>query len=584
MKGFIFLLKSCWKFEKKYIIFAIIFQFFYILTPLSNIIIPKFIIDELLGDKDIFRLFLLIFLLLSFSLLGGLGKTYFQGKMFTSKNLVFNKFQCMIAEKMSTCDYEQLENPQFLDTKEQASKFLYADGRGFGMVLDDLFNILGQMLVFIGISAIIFQLNPWLLLIFISLTGVNALVESKVKKQYVEWDMEKAPIERKTGYMLNLVQDFRYGKEIRIYELTDWLKCKTTSQLTLSQEFYKKQVNVLNKSIYTSVGLTFIREILAYLYVVMQVFHNRIGVGSFTMYISAITQFSQSMDSVMKSFVSIKHFNKYSNALMNYMNLPSTNSEKGNEDLPKEPYSIEFKHVWFKYPGQEKYVLEDINVIVRANEKIAVIGENGSGKTTFVKLLLRLYLPTKGEILINNKNYLDISFKEYLKLFSVVFQDYNLFSFTLKENVVFENKNNKSDKEIEELTLKCGFDVNKKLKNGIYEYINRDFEDTGVVLSGGEGQKVALGRAMYKDTPIVILDEPTAALDPKAEYELYLLFAEAMNKKTAIFISHRLASCHFCEKILVFQQGKIVEQGSHDELLAEQGLYAQTYKLQASLY
>lgn len=586
MKSFVFLLKNCWKFQKGYIIYAFLYQIIYTLMPLGTIIIPKFIIDELTGKKNVQQIIFWVVVLLLLNLFGGILKTYFQGKMFTSKNNVFNKFQVNIAEKMADCDYEQLENPHFLDIKEKAGKFLYADGRGFGVVLDDFFNILGQFFVFIGISAILFQFNPIILFIFVGLTFMNVIVEAKVKKIYVEWDMEKAPIERKTSYLLRLVEDFRYGKEIRIYNLKQWLAKKTQQQLQESASFYEKQVNTMNISIYFSVGISFIREVIAYIYSCMEVLNGAISIGTFSMYISAIAQFSQAMDSVLKSAVNIKYFSQYSGALEEYLNMPAINSKRGNKKILETSYKITFEHVSFIYPGQSEYALHDVNEIIDSNEKIAIIGENGAGKTTFVKLLLRFYVPTEGRILLNDIDYLEYDYNEYLKIFGVVFQDFNMFSFTLKDNVVFDNRKKYTDKEIIELVSQCGIQVEneEKFREGINSYINRDFEEKGIIPSGGEGQKIALARALYKNSDIVLLDEPTAALDPKAECELYELFNQIVVDKTAIFISHRLASCHFCDRILVFENGKIIEEGTHKDLMEKNGIYAETYNMQANLY
>ena len=212
---------------------------------------------------------------------------------------------------------------------------------------------------------------------------------------------------------------------------------------------------------------------------------------------------------------------------------------------------IEFKHVWFKYPRAEEYTLKDVSIIIKGGEKLSVVGQNGAGKTTFIKLLCRLYTPDKGEILINGINIKKYDFHEYSKLLSVVFQDYKLFSFTIKENMIFNQVYNKD--KLEKSLIKAGiFDKISKLELSIDTPIYKNFDESGIELSGGEMQKLAIARAIYKNSPIVILDEPTAALDPYAEYDIYLKFNELIQNKTNVYISHRMSSCRFCDKIAVY--------------------------------
>uniref|UniRef100_UPI0030795D70 ABC transporter ATP-binding protein n=1 Tax=Zhenhengia sp. TaxID=2944208 RepID=UPI0030795D70 len=243
----------------------------------------------------------------------------------------------------------------------------------------------------------------------------------------------------------------------------------------------------------------------------------------------------------------------------------------------------EFKNVWFKYPQAEDYTLKDVSLTLNSREKMSIVGQNGAGKTTFIKLLCRLYEPEKGEILINGVNVKEYAFDEYTKLLSVVFQDYKLFSFTIKENMSFNQACN--EEELEIALQKSGVrDKVASLDKGVETSLYKNFDKEGTELSGGEMQKLAIARAIYKNAPIVVLDEPTAALDPYAEYEIYAKFNELVKNKTAIYISHRLSSCRFCDKIAVFDKGRLIEQGTHTELKEQDGKYAQMWKAQAQYY
>ena len=245
---------------------------------------------------------------------------------------------------------------------------------------------------------------------------------------------------------------------------------------------------------------------------------------------------------------------------------------------------MEFKDVSFKYPGAYTYAIRHVNMKFKIGEKLAVVGMNGSGKTTFIKLMCRLYDPTEGEILLNGVNIKKYDYDEYLSVFSVVFQDFKLFSFTLGENVAADSDYNVE--KVMEALEQAGFSERlAKMPDGIKTSLYKDFDKSGVEISGGEAQKIALARALYKDAPFIILDEPTAALDPFAEYEIYSRFNNIVGDKTAIYISHRLSSCRFCDKIAVFDNGSIVQRGSHDELVADKnGKYYELWHAQAQYY
>ena len=247
-------------------------------------------------------------------------------------------------------------------------------------------------------------------------------------------------------------------------------------------------------------------------------------------------------------------------------------------------YEIECRDVSFRYPGTDTWALRHVNLKFRVGERLAVVGKNGSGKTTFIKLLCRLYDPTEGEILLNGIDIRKYSYEEYLSLFSVVFQDFKLFSFELGQNVAASVE---VDEERARACLEqAGFGTRlQELPKGLYTSLYKDFEEDGVEISGGEAQKIALARALYKDAPFLVLDEPTAALDPVAEYEVYTGFNRMVGNRTAVYISHRLSSCRFCDEIVVFDEGQIVQRGSHEALVSqEDGLYARLWNAQAQYY
>ncbi len=397
--------------------------------------------------------------------------------------------------------------------------------------------------------------------------------------------MEKAPIERKTGYLLGLVEDFECGKEIRLNNYRDKLVRMVEKHLMISNDFYKRQTKEYKKSDYFANFTTFLREGVSYFYLVWNVVTGGCSIGQFTMYLSAITQFSDAMNAVMQNFLNIKQFGMYYNELEKYMNVPAKMREGKNLPLPEGKYRIEFKNVFFRYPGQSEYTLKNINITIENGEKISIVGENGAGKTTFIKLLVRLYDPTSGSILLNGVDIRDIEYDKYQTVLSAVFQDFSLFSFTLRDNIVLGNDDHGGDARITDCLKLSGFEGKlNRLEHGLDTNVYRNFETDGFEPSGGEAQKIVLARALYKNAPIVILDEPNAALDPRAEYEMYQKFDKLVDGKTAIYISHRLSSAKFCDRIVVFRSGEIVENGTHHELMEKNGIYAELFHMQSQYY
>lgn len=272
--------------------------------------------------------------------------------------------------------------------------------------------------------------------------------------------------------------------------------------------------------------------------------------------------------------------------LFDFLDIPN-NMYQGNLTVEKrrdQDYEIEFRDVSFKYPGSESYSLRHVSMKFKMGERVAVVGQNGSGKTTFIKLLCRLYDPTEGEILLNGINIRKYSYREYMAVFSVVFQDFALFAYRLGENVAAGSAYDAG--RVKKCLADAGFGSRlENMPDGLETYLYKKFSKKGVDISGGEAQKIAIARSLYRDSPFIILDEPTAALDPVAEADIYTKFNEIVGDKTAIYISHRLSSCRFCDDIAVFDNGQVVEQGSHEDLISnENGKYHELWFAQAQYY
>lgn len=382
-----------------------------------------------------------------------------------------------------------------------------------------------------------------------------------------------------------LSTDYKSGKDVRIYgrKLPQKHNKKMYNEL---HGMYKLAAKVfgLGNIVPSLAGNTSIGVI--YPYVGWKAIIRAISIGEIVQYTGAIAQLFEGVNNLINATSRIMANKVYFNELFGFLEL-SGGKYMGSIPMEKRldnKYKIEFKNVSFKYPGTENYVLKNINLKLNIGERLAIVGMNGSGKTTFIKLLIRLYDPTGGQILLNGIDIKNYDYDEYLRIFSVVFQDFKLFSFGLGQNVG-ATMGYDEDRVVRYLN-EVGFDKRiDTLEMGLDTPLYRDFDENGVEISGGEAQKIAMARAIYKDRPFIILDEPTAALDPISEFEIYTKFDEIVGDKTAIYISHRLSSCRFCDDIVVFHEGEIIQRGTHDELLKDkQGKYYELWNAQAQYY
>ncbi|NLC05174.1 MAG: ABC transporter ATP-binding protein, partial [Erysipelothrix sp.] len=388
------------------------------------------------------------------------------------------------------------------------------------------------------------------------------------------------------NYLYNMLFNHEAGKEIRLYQHQSKVMQFVNAQIKDGiSRIIAVLFKVMSKSQILSTLLHQSLFIILLSFVIIKGVGGQLGVGYIVSGIGAISLLIESVPILINQLLEPVIDTQPLELYYQFMDLPQ---EETIGSIPIEKrldneYELSLKDVSFAYPGSDSMVLKDINCDIEVGKSYAVVGENGSGKTTFIKLLTRLYPASKGEILLNNIDVLKYNPQEYATLFNAVFQDFALFSFNLKETIGTSKDVDESKmlEIIEEVGFKERFD---KLDKGLDTILSKDFDVDGIQLSGGEQQKVALARALYKDGPIFILDEPTAALDPISKFEIYRNFQSIIKDKTSILISHRLSSCRFCDEIIVFDQGCIVQQGTHDELLSQDGKYQQLWNAQAQYY
>lgn len=383
-------------------------------------------------------------------------------------------------------------------------------------------------------------------------------------------------------YVLN---SYRNGKEIRIYSQQSLIEKELDkAQKTNLDGWLRGYKNAMLPNFLFQI-INILTKVLMYGFAVLRAISGMLTPGEIIAFVGYFNEISAGVSEISDGMGLLKITPTFCKQYFDFLDIPD---EKYQGTIPTEKrddneYEFEFKHVWFKYPDSEEYTLKDINLKWRIGEKMALVGKNGCGKSTLVKLLCRLYDPTEGEITLNGIDIRKYKYEEYMELFSVVFQDSKLFSFSLAENVAADTE---YDAEcVTDCVIRAGLgDRLKAMENGIETCLYKDFDENGVEISGGEAQKLCLARAIYKGSPFIVLDEPTAALDPISEYDIYTKFNGIVGTRTAIYISHRLSSCRFCDEITVMDNGRIAERGSHDELLGNGGVYKELWTAQAEYY
>ena len=488
-----------------------------------------------------------------------------------------------LADRTMKMDYEHTENPEALDTLQMAQEGMSWYSGGITGVLNAVFSLVNNAAALLGVSTIILLTCPWLLPVPIAALAVITIFNAKNNKIDRESFLELAKTNRVFGYVFYQLADFKLGKDIRLYDSSEMMCGKAKIYSDHQIGIWSSSARRKRKNSWAVDTANALRDGISYFYIGFLAVTKAITVGDFSMCVSAAGTLYWSLYGIVDGVQSVVQKCAYAHRYIEFLQFPEA-MKKGTKSVKQGEHTIEFRHVSFKYPRTEKLVLNDINLTIKSGEHLSIVGLNGAGKTTFIKLLCRLYDATSGEILVDGVNIKEYSDEEYRKLFAVVFQDFELFAFSLRENIAFGERADES--EIERVLKLAGLweDV-QKLPNGLDTMIYKSFDENGTDLSGGQRQKTAIARALYRNAPVVILDEPTAALDPVAEYEVYRQFNSLVGGKTAVYISHRLSSCKFCDRIVVFADDTIRESGTHDELAAiDGGIYAKMFAEQAKYY
>ena len=541
--------------------------------------------------------------LLGSSLVLGVLTDYFTSRRNLLGNQIFHGLTRLLREKAMDLNYATISDPDVAKSVTSTEQFSRFHGGLFGLVTQ-FQSLLKSMLSALTALVLIVSLclaptrNGGLLTVLCSplpnlislglVVGGTCYLSSRVNRRYQSQEhqnsVEHVDAENGLSYLLmHVFCNIDAGKVIRLYDMGDMLKENYRRYMDIARPVYVKMCKSERAFHLLNTALAGVSSIYAYLLVLLKVMAGAVSIGSFTQYVGALAAFQNDISRILYSSMRVRRMVNYLGHFLDFLALKSTHTGTiPTEKRQDHVYEIEFHHVSFAYPGSTEPVLKDLSCKLTLKHKMAVVGLNGAGKTTFIKLLCRLYDPTEGYITLNGVDIRKYDYRQYQALFGVVFQDFQLFPFPVGQNVAASL--HFDEERLWRCLEQAGVADRVRAMGQKLETPISAVDEAGENVSGGEAQKLAIARALYKDAPFVVLDEPTAALDPLSEYEIYSRFDELVRDKTSIYISHRMSSCRFCQDILVFQEGSLVERGSHETLLEAKGLYASLWNAQAQYY
>lgn len=484
-------------------------------------------------------------------------------------------------------DFQKFESREGQQKLEGGRLNLYfGNEQGIEAYIEGYENAMIALLGLVIYSVIVGRMSVWILLLLLLTAGVVMAVHVYADRRTVKYGEEYVRASQRYNYLKREALVPANGKDIRLYRMWDWFREEFDQAKNELVHWVGKQRNCsINAGIFETV-ISSVKNILVYGYLIYRMYQGEMGLASFLLYVGIVSNFSGRMNALTQAVTGILADNKYMDRYRDFLEFAG-NNYFGQEEVahPGKVHEIRLEHVSFRYEDSEADVIQDLSLTITPGEKIALVGMNGAGKSTLIKLICGLYRPTSGKIYLDGQDVSALSPEEYRKEFAVVFQDVFAFSFSLADNVSCRTEEETDGKRLQQCLQDAGlWERVMQLEKKEQTYMNKDLDAAGVNLSGGELQRLMLARAVYKDSPVVILDEPTAALDPLAESRMYEKYYEMTRDKTSIFISHRLSSTRFCDRILYMEEGRIVEEGNHSQLMERQGAYAAMFHTQAQYY
>ena len=548
--------------------------------------VEKYLIDEFVDIYSNNKITTTVFILICALLGGKVFVNFLSAISEVIEEYVHNKATLYLDKKVmlrvADLDDAYFDDPENRDTIRIANESKRVVSESIGWAVSMVTSVVG----FAASASVFLALNPLLGILFLITYIPGALIENKNKKEMRSFSINNVPENRKKDYYRSLLTSAKMAKDVRLYNLTEYFKDKYNSLWISIREkrykvFKKGAVRSFAVSLLTTAGMIGI-----IIYCVYSVLNDAMTLGEMSLYISLALAAGSSFSLMLNQVIGhLQYCVPEVNRFLEFLQYDNTIEYGSEKNVPERPI-IEFRNVSFRYPASEEYALNNVSFSLEFGEKLALLGINGSGKTTLIKLLLRFYKPESGEILINGVNIWDYSKEAYSKIFGTCFQEINKYALSLRENIALSRMEEKDDEE----RIRCAASASGadriacSLDAGYDTDMTRSFNDNGVELSGGQWQKVAISRAFFSNSPVIILDEPSSALDPEAEDEIFRSFKKLCEDKSGILISHRLSSSILVDKIILLENGKLIESGTHNELVEKNGRYAELYRMQADKY
>lgn len=584
-------IRTIWGMDKKVYLYGLAALPFAALQQILPFYMPKLVVQGVEESARMTMLILQLCALVFLLLICVIVRWHFSGQITSRNQIIAKGLQNRFAKKLLMVDYSYLEDKKFLELKNVVKKDLFGgkvgddDSTGnLKYFVKDIFELFSTFIMLIVYIAFIVRLEWWLVLIFAMLFAVSFFSGKLTGAYEKKWAKEGGEVWQKMDYITRRTEDFSMAKDIRMYNMENWFD-------TLFKKYRKKRLDYKAKEMEYRLfgeGVTALPEMISYVLfygvIVWKFFKGEMPISDVIFYNGMISGFMLQRNSGMTNLHhlinSVSAFGRYKEFIIYGDDMSAEAAE-----LKKAAPQIELKHVSFAYPSSEHNIIDDMSLKIDAGEKIAVVGLNGAGKTTLMKLICGLLHPTKGKVLLNGVDMETMTQQEIYAWFSCVFQDVHFLPLSVRENISMKPLNGKVDDRVWECLDKAGMsEVINELPGKDDTLMEKSLNDEATDFSGGQCQKLMLARALYRDSGVLILDEPTAALDAIAENDIYQKYAYFTQNKTSFFVSHRLSSTRFCDRIILIDGGKIAEEGTHKSLLEKNGIYAKMFSLQSRYY
>lgn len=583
-----YMIKLAWTSgEKKVIVLSLLSALFAVALNLINLYVSPTILSVVERKASVSELILTIVVFVVALMVVSAVSSYVNTNTLYGRISVRCEIINLLNRKMATTSYQNISDERFKTLKIKVQETIGSNRAATEAVWTTLTDLTTNIVGFAFYVVLMSSIQPLLLLAILATTVVSYFVSNRLSEWGYKHREEESEYSTQIYYLGRQSSDLTVAKDIRIFGLRSWLDDLYAKSMAAYTAFKRKEQGVYIWASVTDLVLTFLRNAIAYAYLIGLVIGNGLSVSEFLLFFGAVGGFTAWVSGILGGFNTLHKQSLDISSVRECLEFPEPFKFEDGEPIKTEEnrlYEIRLENVSYRYPGADKDTLTNVNLTLHPGEKLAVVGLNGAGKTTLIKLICGFLDPTEGRILLDGKDIRDYNRRDYYKMFSAVFQEFSLLAGTIATNVAQDSEGFDMER-VKDCVEKAG--LRKKiesLKDGYDTYLNREVFEDAMLLSGGETQRLMLARALYKNAPFIVLDEPTAALDPIAESEMYQKYNEMTSGKSSIYISHRLASTRFCDRIIMIADGRIGEEGTHEELLKACGKYAELYEVQSKYY